>query len=90
MNGRDRRIAAIRMQALDAVGRGDDPWAHACPSCAEARAMLVLADVRDRYLSELADPATGRYRSQRIKQVLAIVDERMSLLDTPAASTSVH
>jgi hypothetical protein len=87
MNRRDR-VAVIRAQFLEAERNGET--VHDCPQCAEARAMLMLADTKDHLLTTLADHATGRRRSHQIKHVLAVVDEQMALLDIPCLSGSVH
>jgi len=52
--------------------------------------MLLLADDRDRYLAVLARDDCSRSRTQQIRRILQIVDERMALLDVEPVSLAVH
>jgi len=84
MNRRDR-VAQVRASVLASIQRGERPFDHACVQCAESKAVLILDDARGAHLAELARDDCPRYRMQRIRRVLAIIDERFDLLMRPAA-----
>jgi hypothetical protein len=83
MNRRNR-IAVIRGQMLANVAAGEEPFDR-CPHCLEAQAALNLDDVRAAYVAELSRDDCPRHRVQRIRRMLAIIDERFDLLMRPAA-----
>jgi hypothetical protein len=74
-------IAAIRTQIIENGDRFDQ---H-CPHCAETRAVPILDEARDLYVAELQRDDCPRHRVQRIRRVLALIEERFDLLMRPDA-----
>jgi hypothetical protein len=81
---RAHRAAAIRAQFLEGERKGEKPHCD-CPRCAEAFLYANLADTERDYLEELADPATGRHRSQELKRIIAELAGAFNLLEADAA-----